>query len=212
MENLNYKSNVAFYLSLLSLLVAFVVIGCWYFGTFEMAVVTPETFIGITVALLAIIVTIAIGWQIWAAVDLKSNIAKLDSRIQEFETLKKQFDQQKKTIEQLSLKNKHVTGFTWGKSAIKDQNWCAAFRYFILSLSASLQLDSPINVEPILAFMSEISKKLQPHTKYAKEYYQEIVDADKEIRSLRNFSLIEERYKKSYDKIIAKIEVDDSQK
>ena len=205
MENLKYKAKAAFFMSSLSTLAALVVLGCWYFGTLELAVVTPETFIGVTVALLAIIVTLVLGWQIF-------NIFELKNKIDEVNELKKQFKEQQNNIQQLTLKNKHVTGFTWGKSAIKDQNWCAAFRYFILSLSASLQLDSPINVDPILAFMSEIYKKLQPHTKYAKEYYQEIVDADKEIRSLRNFSLIEERYKKSYDKIIAKIEVDDDEK
>lgn len=209
MEDLNYKANVAFYLSLLSLLVAFVVIGCWYFGTFEMAVVTPETFIGITVALLAIIVTIAIGWQIWAAMDLKSNIAKLDSRIQEIENLKKQFGQQQEEIKQLSLKNRHLTSYTWGKYAYQDKKWLASFRYLILSLSSSLQLESPLNVEQILTYLSKISNKINTRTKCKKKFHTEIVNANKKIRSLRNFSLIEERYKESYDKIIAKIEIDD---
>ena len=205
MEDLNYKANVAFYLSLLSLLVAFVVIGCWYFGTFEMAVVTPETFIGIIVALLAIIVTIAIGWQIWAAMDLKSNIAKLDSRIQEIENLKKQFGQQQEEIKQLSLKNRHLTSYTWGKYAYQDKKWLASFRYLI----SSLQLESPLNVEQILTYLSKISNKINTRTKCKKKFHTEIVNANKKIRSLRNFSLIEERYKESYDKIIAKIEIDD---
>lgn len=212
MENLSKKVNWAIGLSVVALILVAIMFVLWCCNAGGFSAVSLDTFVGVIVALLAIIVTIAIGWQIWAAMDLKSNIAKLDSRIQEIENLKKQFGQQQEKIEQLSLKNKHITGFTWGKSAIKDNNWCTAFRYFILSLSASLQLDSPINVESILAFMSEISKKLQPHTKYAKEYYQEIVDADKEIRSLRNFSLIEGKYKESYDKIIAKIEVDDDEK
>lgn len=212
MENLNKKANWAIGLSIAALILVAIMFVLWCCNAGGFSAVSLDTFVGVIVALLAIIVTIAIGWQIWAAMDLRANIAILDKRIKDTEELKLQFGKQQNAIEQLSLKNKHITGFTWGKSAIKDNNWCTAFRYFILSLSASLQLDSPINVEYILAFMSEISKKLQPHTKYAKEYYQEIVDADKEIRSLRNFSLIEERYKKSYDKIIAKIEVDDDEK
>ena len=212
MENLNKKANWAIGLSVVALIFEAIMFVLWCCNAGGFSAVSLDTFVGVIVALLAIIVTIAIGWQIWAAMDLRANIAILDKRIKDTEELKLQFGKQQNAIEQLSLKNKHITGFTWGKSAIKDNNWCTAFRYFILSLSASLQLDSPINVEYILAFMSEISKKLQPHTKYAKEYYQEIVDVDKEIRSLRNFSLIEERYKKSYDKIIAKIEVDDDEK
>ena len=212
MENLKYKAKAAFFMSSLSTLAALVVLGCWYFGTLELAVVTPETFIGITVALLAIIVTIAIGWQIWTAMDLKSNITKLDSRIQEFEKLKKQFEQQQKKIEQLSLKNQHLTGYTWGKSAFKDKKWLASFRYLILSLSSSLQLESPLNVEQILTYLSKISNKINTRTKCIKKYHTEIVAANKKIQSLHNFSLIEERYKESYDKIIAKIEIDDNKK
>lgn len=205
MENLNKKANWAIGLSIAALLLVAIMFVLWCCNAGGFRAVDLDTFVGVIVALLAIIVTLVLGWQIF-------NIFELKNKIDEVNELKKQFKEQQNNIQQLTLKNKHVTGFTWGKSAIKDQNWCAAFRYFILSLSASLQLDSPINVDPILAFMSEIYKKLQPHTKYAKEYYQEIVDADKEIRSLRNFSLIEERYKKSYDKIIAKIEVDDDEK
>lgn len=87
-----------------------------------------------------------------------------------------------------------------------------AFRYLILSLSASLQLDSPINIDGIFIFLRIISQNIKPNTKYTNDCYQEIVKADKEIRSLHNFSLIEERYKESYDNIIAKIEIDDDQK
>jgi hypothetical protein len=209
---LETKANWAIGLSVVALIFVAIMFILWCCNVGGFSAVNLDTFVGVIVALLAIIVTIAIGWQIWAAMDLRANIAILDKRIKDAEELKLQFGKQQNAIEQLSLKNKHVTGFTWGKSAIKDQNWCSAFRYLTISLSASLQLDSPINVESILAFMSEISKKLQPHTKYAKEYYQEIVEADGKIRLSHNFSLIKERYKELYDDILSKIEIDDSQK
>lgn len=205
MEDLKYKAKAAFFMSSLSTLAALVVLGCWYFGTLELAVVTPETFIGVIVALLAIIVTFVLGWQIF-------NIFELKNKIDEVNELKKQFKEQQNNIQQLTLKNKHITGFTWGKSAIKDNDWAGAFRYLILSLSASLQLDSPINIDGIFIFLRIISQNIKPNTKYTNDCYQEIVKADKEIRSLHNFSLIEERYKESYDNIIAKIEIDDDQK
>lgn len=209
MKKLNKKANWALILSVASLVIIVAIIGLWCFKSKEIAVVTLDTFIGIIVALLAVIVTIAIGWQIWAAMDLKSNIAKLDSRIQEIENLKKQFGQQQEEIKQLSLKNRHLTSYTWGKYAYQDKKWLASFRYLILSLSSSLQLESPLNVEQILTYLSKISNKINTRAKCKKKYHTEIVNANKKIRSLRNFSLIEERYKESYDKIIAKIEIDD---
>ena len=205
MKELNKKVNWSIVLSIVALIFVAIMFVLWCCNVGGFSAVNLDTFVGVIVALLAIIVTLVLGWQIF-------NIFELKNKIDEVNELKKQFKEQQNNIQQLTLKNKHVTGFTWGKSAIKEQNWCVAFRYFILSLSASLQLDSPINVEPILGFISEISNNLRPHTKYAKEYYQEIVDADKEIRSLRIFSLIEGKYKESYDKIIAKIDVDDNQK
>ena len=212
MENLKYKAKAAFFMSSLSTLAALLVLGCWYFGTLELAVVTPETFIGVTVALLAIIVTIAIGWQIWAAMDLRSNIAKLDIRIKEVEDLKNQFRLQQEKIEQLTLKNKHITGFTWGKIAVKEEDWPNAFRYFIVSLGASLQLETPINIESIFNGLNIISTNIKSDLKYPAKRHEEIVEANNAIRAMSNFSLIEARYKELYDKIYAKINVDDSQK
>ena len=212
MENLKYKAKAAFFMSSLSTLAALLVLGCWYFGTLELAVVTPETFIGITVVLLAIIVTIAIGWQIWAAMDLRSNIAKLDIRIKEVEDLKNQFRLQQEKIEQLTLKNKHITGFTWGKIAVKEEDWPNAFRYFIVSLGASLQLETPINIESIFYGLNIISTNIKSDLKYPAKRHEEIVEANNAIRAMSNFSLIEVRYKELYDKIYAKINVDDDQK
>ena len=158
------------------------------------------------------VVTVAIGWQIYAAMDLKLNITILDTRIKEVEELKKHFGQQQHAIEQLSLKNKHITGYTWGESVMKEQNYTGAFRYFIISLSSSLQLDSPINVENILLFIQKIAQNISNHTKCSKEYLQDVIEADKVIRSLRTFALIEDRYKTSYEYILSKIEIDDNQK
>ena len=207
MEKLKYKAKAAFFMSLLSTLAALVVLGCWYFGTLELAVVTPETFIGITVALLAIIVTIAIGWQIWAAMDLKSNIATLDSRIREIENLKKQFGQQQNDIKQLTLKNQHVTSYTWSNMYIKEKDWFHAFRFFLISLCSSLQLEKPVNIPMIFSKLNIVANNIQPNTTCSNKRYEEVVLTDKNIRSLNDYSTIEDRYIKLYEVIFANIKV-----
>lgn len=205
MENLSKKANLAIGLSVVALIFVAIMFVLWCCNVGGFSAVNLDTFVGVTVALLAIIVTLVLGWQIF-------NIFELKNKIDEVNELKKQFKEQQNNIQQLTLKNKHITGFTWGKSAIKDNDWKGAFRFLILSLSASLQLDSPINVDIIFIFLNQISQNIKPNTKYPNDCYQEIVQADREIRSLHNFSLIEERYRESYDKIIAKIEVDDDEK
>ena len=91
---LETKANWAIGLSVVTLILVAIMFVLWCCNAGGFSAVSLDTFVGVIVALLAIIVTIAIGWQIWAAMDLKSNIAKLDSRIQEIENLKKQFGQQ----------------------------------------------------------------------------------------------------------------------
>lgn len=205
MENLSKKANWAIGLSITAIVLSGVILFMWCCNAGGFTVVSLDTFVGVIVALLAIIVTLVLGWQIF-------NIFELKNKIDEVNELKKQFKEQQNNIQQLTLKNKHITGFTWGKSATKDNDWAGAFRYLILSLSASLQLDSPINIDVIFIFLRKISQNIKPNTKYSNDSYQEIVQADKEIRSLHNFSLIEERYKELYDKIFAKIKINDSQK
>lgn len=212
MENLSKKANWAIGLSSASFLIVVAMIAVWICEAREICVVELDSFIGVIVALLAIIVTIAIGWQIWAAMDLRSNIAKLDIRIKEVEDLKNQFRLQQEKIEQLTLKNKHMTGLTWGNIAVKEEDWPNAFRYFIVSLGASLQLETPINIESIFYGLNIISTNIKSDLKYPAKRHEEIVEANNAIRAMSNFSLIEARYKELYDKIYAKINVDDDQK
>lgn len=207
MKNLKRKINWALILSVASLVIIAAIIGLWCFKSKEIAVVTLDTFIGIIVALLAVIVTIAIGWQIWAAMDLKSNIAKLDSRIQEIENLKKQFEQQQNDIKQLTLKNQHATSYTWSDMYIKEKDWFHAFRFLLISLYSSLQLEKPANIAMIFSKLNIVAKNIQPNTTCNNKRYEEVVLTDKNIRSLNDYSTIEDRYIKLYEVILANIKV-----
>lgn len=212
MGNLNKKANWAIGLSVVAIILSGVMLIMWCCNAGGFKAVELDTFVGVIVALLAIIVTIAIGWQIYAAMDLKSNIAKLDSRIQEVESLKEQFGQQQRTIDQLTLKTRHTISYTWGKSCVKEEDWFHAFRFLLASLDASLQLDSPMNISMIFKYLKIVAKNIKPHTKCSKKRHQEVVQADKSIRSLHNFAIIEDEYLELYNKIFAKIKIDDDQK
>ena len=212
MKKLNKKLNRTRNLSIFAIAFSGVMFIMWCYNAGGFSAVSLDTFVGVIVALLAIIVTIAIGWQIYAAMDLKSNIAKLDSRIQEVESLKEQFEQQQRTIDQLTLKTRHTISYTWGKSCVKEEDWFHALRFLLSSLDASLQLDRPTNICMIFKYLKIVAKNIKPHTECSKKRHQEVVQADKSIRSLHNFAIIEDEYLELYNKIFAKIEVDDDEK
>ena len=204
MKELNKKANWAIGLSVIALIFVAIMFVLWCCNVGGFSTVNLDTFVGVIVALLAIIVTIAIGWQIF-------NIFELKNKIEEVNELKKQFGEQQKYIEQLTLKNQHVTGYTWGKSCVKEEDWFHAFRFLLISLHASLQLEIPANIGMIFKHLRTVSTNIKLHTKCSEKRYQEVIATDENIRSLHNFPIIEDEYLKLYNKIFAKIQPNDSQ-
>lgn len=202
------KVNWAIGLSIAAIVAVVILILLWACNVWKLSVIGIETFIGVIVALLAIIVTFVVGWQIYSTLDIKSIIKEYDVRIKEVEALKKQFMYQQDKIEQLTLMNKHITGLTWGKTAIKEEQWTAAFRYLIISLRSSLLLKSSINIDSIFSKLDVVSENINSKSKVTGKIYEEIVKTNLEIRNLDKFQLIKDRYNKMYDNIFSKIEIE----
>ena len=74
------KTKITFILSLISFVGVLSVWGLWLFGSIELSVVSLDTFIGVIVALLAIIFTVIVGWQIINAIEMRDKLAELEKR------------------------------------------------------------------------------------------------------------------------------------
>lgn len=74
------KSKLSIILSLLSLLGVLSIIGLWIFGSLKLSVVSLDTFIGVIVALLAIVFTVIVGLQIVNAIDMREKMMQLHQR------------------------------------------------------------------------------------------------------------------------------------
>ena len=72
------KTKLPVILSLISILGVISVWGLWLCESLELTVVSLDTFVGVIVALLAIVVTVAIGYQIINAIDLREKISQLE--------------------------------------------------------------------------------------------------------------------------------------
>ena len=77
---INMKTKVSFILSLISFVGVLSIWGLWLFGTMKLSIVSLDTFIGVIVALLAIIFTVVIGLQIVNAIDMREKISELEKR------------------------------------------------------------------------------------------------------------------------------------
>ena len=78
MTNPTKKSTWALCLAIAVILLCLLVFALWAFEVMPHSVVTPDTFIGACVALLGVIVTMAVGWQIYNAIEVKEKIAEID--------------------------------------------------------------------------------------------------------------------------------------
>ena len=77
---INMKTKITFILSLISFVGVLSVWGLWIYGSLELSVVSLDTFIGVIVALLAIVFTVIIGFQIVNAIDMREKMSQLEKR------------------------------------------------------------------------------------------------------------------------------------
>ena len=74
------KSKLSIILSIISLVGVLAAFGLWIFGSLKLSVVSLDTFIGVIVALLAIVFTVIVGWQIVNAIDVREKMMQLQQR------------------------------------------------------------------------------------------------------------------------------------
>lgn len=206
MEKLNKKANWALILSVASLVIIVAIIGLWCFKSREIAVVTLDTFIGIIVALLAVIVTIAIGWQIFNIYEVRSQLGKIQQ-------LKTELDKQQDAFEEMSISSAHLHAISLSYIAISQKEYCEAFRYLVEALYLSLKHPSMPNLESILLTMEEdCIKNIAVGAIVKSDFYDTTTFKDHQLRELRTFNCIKRRYEKIYNEYIKKVCVDDNQK
>ena len=206
MEKLERKINCALTLSAMSLIIVIAIIGLWMFKSREIVVVTLDTFVGVIVALLAIIVTVAIGWQIF-------NIYEVKSQLGEIKRLKTELDKQQDAFEEMSISSAHLHAISLSYIAISQKEYCEAFRYLVEALYLSLQLPSMPNLESILLTMEEdCVNNIKSGDIVKSEFYDRTILIDKKLRKLQVFDCIKRRYEKIYNDYMKKVCVDDEQK
>lgn len=202
---LETKVNWAIGLSIAAIALATIMFVLWCCNAGGFSAISLDTFVGVIVALLAIIVTFVLGWQIF-------NIFELKNKIDEVNELKSQFEKQNACIDELSIKTEHRLFLTWGDIAFELNQYDNAVYYYIISLSHSLKLHDPINVPKLITMLQAgcglISAKVKLDTK-SKE---NLCAANKRILESPYFCCIKDNYERIYSQYIQNVELDDSQK
>lgn len=209
---LETKANWAIGLSVVALIFVAIMFVLWCCNVGGFSAVNLDTFVGVIVALLAIIVTIAIGWQIWAAMDLKSNITKLDTRIKEVENIRGQFKKQEENMEQLHYEAQHFSHIAIAETYKSRKLFIDAFRFYMSALKCGLKLTQPINLQPMINSMIECANSITGAQEVKERMRDDILINDESIRKSPLFKVVQDDYEKVYSLFKRKVKLNDNQK
>ena len=188
-------AHLCAYISL-AISVTLVVLWCCNVGGFT--VVSLDSFVGVIVALLAIVVTLAVGWQIY-------NSIELNERIKNLNTLEERLIKQDKTLKQHNNKANHLITYIYGVEAKREKEYIEAFRYYMASLRCTVLLDKPINVDHLLNDLEKVTSNIEESTICVIERLNEIKEYDKAIRKSYSYDIIKFRYERIYNDFCSKV-------
>ena len=137
------KKNLSIILSSLALIGVIALAMVILFGKISLSHISLESFIGIIATLIGVLVTFAVAWQIINGLEIKN-------KLNEIGDLKNKVEEQNQTIEELSLKTRHLLTLTMATDTLENDEAEEAFRYCLTSLVNTMKLNTPINIEKTL--------------------------------------------------------------
>ena len=194
----------AFWLSLISIIMSGAVIALWLFKAKTTAIIQLDTFIGVIVALMALLVTIVLGWQLYNAVEIKEKMFSIKTLQEEHEQLKNEIEQAERNIKKANIYNAFYHSTMMGLSAGGTKDYVAAFRFLLNALELSLQADEPIEMKATVINLTGAASAINQGTKIERIRYDEIMESDKSIRNSKWYSLCREDYDEAYNIFLAK--------
>ena len=183
----------------LSLAISITLLALWCCNVGGFTVVSLDSFVGVIVALLAIIVTLAVGWQIYNSLEIKNKIKELSS-------LEVKIKEQEKKFGQELINSEYRVAYIYGYSAMKEKSYIDAFRYNIIALDCALKLDKPNRIEFTLKKIEIICNLIAEQSTYPSNLYKDIYSRNDSIKTSVYYSFINERYEKIYESFISKVE------
>lgn len=196
------KVNWAIGLSITAIVSVVTLILLWVCNVWKLSVISIETFIGVIVALLAIIVAFVVGWQIYNTLEIRNKLSEIDR-------LKVDIEEQKLLIENSTYQSRHLISFTWATGHYGNNNYAESFGYALQSLQNTMRLNHPINIDTLMEIIVECAEKVPVNKIVEKDFYDEIIHDDSEIRVLNNYVYIRDEYEQAFNLYIKKIKIND---
>lgn len=192
------KENIGILLAILALVGVISVWGLWICNVIGFSVVSLDSFVGVMVAILGLLITFAIGWQIINAFDIRNKLTKI-------QTLKAEIDEQRNKIDNLVLQVEYQScinqSYIFDKQGYQHRGFACTMQAINLGLQLNLNEDINIALKNLKEFA--IGSKNEECYEDAMKL---ITSADKGIRAASQFALIKEQYEEIIRLFPAQIE------
>lgn len=183
------KNNLSIILSLVALIgviVLAVVMACL---NISLANVSLDTFIGVMVTMIGILVTFAVGWQIINALEIKSKLA-------EIEKIKADVNTQQSNINKIAARIAYDAAVNRGYTLQKQCEYHRAFAAIQEAIKNCLFIDEYEDLDMLLKALLSCAANSYNVRRYESDC-DYIAKLDSEIRETPKFPLIKDRYEEA---------------
>ena len=202
-SNRNSSSTWALIMSIIAILLCFIVFMLWILEMIPHSVISSETFIGACVTLLSIIVTIAVGWQIFNAIEMRQMMRELEEKQMNIDEAQLKLDKEVRKNYSHSL---HLHHMTLAMQQEVAHQYAPAVFYYFGALYAGMGLNMPYdNNDYIWVHVKLCLAQLTGVTKVPAQMYKEVGDIDALIRASEEYYWIRTQYEPLFEEFKAKI-------
>lgn len=181
------KKNLSIILSLTAIVGIVILAILWCCRSMSLTAVSLDTFIGVMAAMIGLLVTFAIGWQIINALDIKSKLS-------EIEKLKGEITEQRTEINRLVTRSKFDSNVNQSYTMHKLGWHHKAFACTLEAIKYGLVLDDAYEeLDVLLANLKVFAVNSQREHCYQSERDM-MVAADEAIRKSPKFALFKDKY------------------
>lgn len=204
-SNRNNTSTWAIVLSITAILLCILVFMLWIFEVIPHSIISSETFIGACVTLLSIIVTIAVGWQIFNAIDMRQMMRQLEEKQKDIDEAQRKLDKEVRKNYSHSL---HLHHMTLAMQQEVAHQYAPAVFYYFGALYAGMGLNMPYdNNDYIWVHVKLCLAQLTGVTKVPAQMYKDIGDIDALIRASDEYHWIRTQYEPFFEEFKSKITI-----
>lgn len=196
-------------ISILAVLICLMTIGLWIFDVAPKSIVTIDAFMGVCATVMSVIVTIAIGWQIFNVVEVRNTMRYLEEKQKKVDELHEKLEKKIRYLEydfdEMKHHTLHLHAVTLALHVAIEKKYDEACYHFMVALTESVQLRKPLNVNEVLNYFQKYLGFITTTVLMSKDEIEEFREMDKIIRRSEQYGLFGSRYEEISGNYFAKM-------